>query len=791
MTTAASLRPRPISIATPWWRRAPKEGWVTVALLLLMLVTIGLAIDNANWAGLSSDGVQQTAFLPMDMVLAGLVGLLLAKTRLPPLLAHFIGACIAGGFLLIATANAISDAPSLIQRLRDVSSSASIFYNDSVVLGIRSGETSVFLLTIVTLVWAVGQFGAFNVFRRGHAMPAIIAGGLTLLINVSITVQVQYPYLITFSAAAMLLLVRMNLATQREGWQRRRIGDTTAASGLFLKGGLIFVVLTLVGSLFLAANASSAPLANAWRNMDDQLLDIGTALNRWIGGVTGAARGPSGLFGSSQTISGIWEASSEVVFDTSSPDHGSYYWRGATYDRFDGYSWEQTDRSEVDVASGQSLLASSADDPSGSSSGALPGTHPVTLTVTSVALAGGTLLAPSTPVTLDRAAKVETNGEGGPFDSIDLQDAVNPGDSYTVTAQVPDKVGDATAVTGADLALAGRQYPYWAKPYIDIIPDSIGPEVAQTADQVVSALPADQHDPYHVAEAIQQYLYSTGGFTYQTDVQGLCGHDKVVDCFLRTKVGYCEHFATTMVMLLRTQQIPARLAMGYLPGHRLSGGSFEVTRAAAHAWVEVYFPTYGWIRFDPTPGNGDNGQQPTTFVPGDDGTNPDASAAPGATPSFGIPPGADNGAIQPGAGKGGPQGNGDQINADPGPLALIVIVLLVLVVGGLALFARRRRLGYAEPDLAYRGMARLATRFGYGPTPTQTAYEYAGTLGEVLPAVRTELQLVARAKVETTYARRRPDGEMRAKLRAAYRRIQIGLLRLVLRRPHLRRRRRS
>jgi hypothetical protein len=111
-------------------------------------------------------------------------------------------------------------------------------------------------------------------------------------------------------------------------------------------------------------------------------------------------------------------------------------------------------------------------------------------------------------------------------------------------------------------------------------------------------------------------------------------------------------------------------------------------------------------------------------------------------------------------------------------------VVVGLLAAGLVLvlLARARGLPSPEPDVAYRGVVRLAGRFGYGPKPTQTAYEYAGSLGEVLPRVATELEVVARAKVETTYARRAPDSEMLEQLRAAYRRVRIGLLRLVVRR---------
>lgn len=763
--------------------RSPREGWSSLALLMLMLVTLALAVDDANWAGFGPSDGQQTGFLPFGVVLAGLTGFLLAKSRLRAVMAHMVGAVVGSAYLLIAVSESVSSAPGLHDRLRALAESTEIFYTDLVVLGIRSAETSVFLLLLGTLIWAIGQFAAFNIFRRGRAMPAVVAAGLALLINMSITIRFQYAHLIVFSAAGMLLLVRMNLLHQREGWRRRRIGDAGYVSGLFMRGGLVFVLLTLTGSIALAATASSAPLANAWRNVDEHLITVGTEVNRWVGGVTGASRGPSGLFSSSQTIRGIWESSTDLVFRATSSDEEGHYWRGAVYDHFDGFTWQQLGRSRLDVPAGSDLLTESYDSILDEA-----GRKRVTLTVTSVDLAGGTIISPETPLALDRDAEVLTNEPGGPLVAIDLRDAVNPGESYTVTSLVPDPdASEDDVITAADLAGAGVEYPSWTQRFVEIRPGSVGDLTYDTAERIVSRLPADRRDPYHVAEAIQQFLYRDGGFQYSTDVRGLCGREKVVDCFLTTRRGYCEYFATTMAMLLRTQQIPARMAMGYLPGRKLADGSWEVDRSAAHAWVEVYFPNYGWIKFDPTPGNAENGQEPTRLPDGEPTPRPSGEPeGPRATPRFDVPDPRDDGNLggpttpeRPDAGDGLPPA---PAAADPGPIAALAIGAILLVVGLLILIARIRRMPAPEPDLAYRGMARLASRFGYGPTPTQTAYEYAGSLSELLPGVRNELTVVARAKVETTYARRAPDSVMLEQLRAAYRRVRIGLLRLLFRR---------
>src|SRR5205823_4592861 len=76
----------------------------------------------------------------------------------------------------------------------------------------------------------------------------------------------------------------------------------------------------------------------------------------------------------------------------------------------------------------------------------------------------------------------------------------------------------------------------------------------------------------------------------------------VVDYFLFTeKQGYCDSFATSLVMLCRSIGIPARAASGFLTGEKDSAkGQFIVREKDKHQWCEVYFPNIGWVKFDPT-----------------------------------------------------------------------------------------------------------------------------------------------------------------------------------------------
>jgi transglutaminase-like putative cysteine protease len=106
--------------------------------------------------------------------------------------------------------------------------------------------------------------------------------------------------------------------------------------------------------------------------------------------------------------------------------------------------------------------------------------------------------------------------------------------------------------------------------------------------------------PYGKALAIQQHL--TQSYRYSLDVETSTIEHPLEDFLFIRKTGYCEHYATAMVILLRIVGIPARLVTGFLATEwNEFGGYYTVRQQDAHAWVEVFFPRSGWITMDPTP----------------------------------------------------------------------------------------------------------------------------------------------------------------------------------------------
>jgi protein-glutamine gamma-glutamyltransferase len=126
------------------------------------------------------------------------------------------------------------------------------------------------------------------------------------------------------------------------------------------------------------------------------------------------------------------------------------------------------------------------------------------------------------------------------------------------------------------------------------------PAVDAHVAELAHAVTRDAATPYAMTIAIKQHLLS--GYTYSLDVGSVPSASPLEDFLFTRKTGYCEHYATAMVIMLRTVGIAARLVTGFLPGEWNGFGHYYVVRQQdAHAWVEVWFPRSGWVMFDPTP----------------------------------------------------------------------------------------------------------------------------------------------------------------------------------------------
>ncbi|WP_226022168.1 transglutaminaseTgpA domain-containing protein [Halomicrobium salinisoli] len=268
------------------------------------------------------------------------------------------------------------------------------------------------------------------------------------------------------------------------------------------------------------------------------------------------------------SVQGPITLSPEVRF-TVEADEGRY-WRVASYDRYTGQDWVRT--------GGTDPYQGNLDPPPGPARRVDQTVRPETEL--------GVAPAAWKPVQVDGldGARVAEDG------SIAPGGTVGSGDVYRVRSAVPDPAP-------AQLREVGTDYPEGIEEQYTQLPESTPDRVGVRTER----LTRDADNPYETALTIEQWLENNRN--YSLDVRRPNGD--VADAFLfEMDAGYCTYYATTMATMLRSQDIPARFVVGYTSGQRVEEDRWVVRGLNAHAWVEAYFPEYGWVRFDPTPGGG-------------------------------------------------------------------------------------------------------------------------------------------------------------------------------------------
>lgn len=264
----------------------------------------------------------------------------------------------------------------------------------------------------------------------------------------------------------------------------------------------------------------------------------------------------------------------EVVFTVDA--NRKTFWRGETFDRWDGRSWTRSDTSLHQLGLGDEL-SHEADDLGAGGSDVVTQTFRIQVDYANV------LYAAASASSVDTKAAVVQHPDGtmvgGPL---------GKGAVYTVRSQrIPYSESQLRRADGPVPAAIRRRYA--------------SPPVA--TDRVrAAALRATRGatSTYDKIVALEAWM---GGRThYSLDAPLAPKGVDVVDHFLFTsKEGWCEQIASSLVVLARSSGIPARLVTGFVPGEQDSiTGQFTVRARDAHAWAEVWFPTIGWVPFDPT-----------------------------------------------------------------------------------------------------------------------------------------------------------------------------------------------
>jgi len=266
--------------------------------------------------------------------------------------------------------------------------------------------------------------------------------------------------------------------------------------------------------------------------------------------------------------------------DMEGPPSEDLYFRGVAFDRYNGRSWTNTfARRRLVVRNDEGIFAAQNERYQERSRAGVRQQILIEALDTSVLFG-----MPFVDEIRGAFSAVQTDG----MDGWSLPVPMAARFQYYAVSSLP-KIEDAERV------VSSFEYPQDIREhFLDVPP--LSPEVADLAISVTR----HAKTPFERIISVQRHLMTN--YRYSLNVGTDDTPHPLEDFLFKRKSGYCEHYATAMVVMLRSLGIPARLVTGFLPGEwNEFGNYYRVRQRDAHAWVEVFFPQSGWITFDPTP----------------------------------------------------------------------------------------------------------------------------------------------------------------------------------------------
>jgi transglutaminase-like putative cysteine protease len=747
----------------------------TGLLLLLALVmgwAVAAAVERSQWVpnteGRLVPAVAITTLLGWLLIAAGLSRLAFLLAAIP----------VGLGSLLLLTPSPLFtanvDAAALLKWLQALPDQTNL----SLLIGLL-------LMFVMTGLWT-----SWWIFRRRNGLVALLPTGTILAVEI-INDILPGPvfFTVVWLAAAASVLLRLNFVALKEGWRTRRVPHAADTGWTFGEVGIEATVAILAIAFLILPPLSSADISGA---LIPGVVHADFTHPFGLGG--SSQSGTTGSVGYSDIVrpGAQLTAKSKTVMRVDGDSPTFYpYWRGAALAGWDGIQWYDLPSTREVPVRQQPLLAAHAtlprdDLPPSQRIQVLHTTFHVIVPpeqlLNTVFSAGeiisvdnqptrvrGIMTSVSTPLTAPQPALVNVVGDNAPTASFDTVDKINFAKrlqapfTYTVTEAIPN-------VDVQDLQSAGADYPAWLDPYKTVyyngrVAQVSGrdTEIAVLAQSIVRAARATT--PYDQAKAIESWFIEKGRFTYDLKALKAPAGVRPLDYFLfDSKRGLCQDFSTAMNVMLRMVGIPSRQMSGFSVGI-LDDKTHQhlVNAIEAHSWVEVYFPAYGWIPFEPTP-DGINTpiNRPQTL----EQLNATASAA--ADASSRIPPNLREPT--------GPTATSTTEGALPDILrpALIVAGGLLLLLAIAILLALRWLLAARDVPRIWRRLLFLGDRLKIPRHPGDTPEEFGGRLAASLPPLDDEVRRLATLYTRASFRQGGLRPEELASARDAWRRIRGG-----------------
>jgi hypothetical protein len=596
-------------------RFQPREGWALFLLTLVVLLCPAAALIEAN------DDLDAVALLVLT-VLAAIFGLRLARSRLSARGAIPLAGLL-GGFLVTIVVGRLLPPLSLlwaeisyaadwlaswqhgvINYPLPFASATGFLWQQLNALGMRlwwwgqtvTSDTPIqdpiaFLLLACCLAWAFGCFATWQIYRRRSALAGLLPSGTAMAATAFFSGGLTLFYLLVFLFCTLWLIATCHLCTRRDYWQRTNT-DYPGDLGVELLFALSPpLTLILVLAAFFPVIHPAQVRDAFWELMDGPWSTIERTSERLFGPIR--HRGPAGDgWGGSlpraHLLGGGPELGTRIVMyvstndpppladlaepEAAAPGPPRRYWRSMTYDTYNGLGWLNGPLETRTSSPNQPL------DPS------LPAGFELLQQFDMLVSGEGQLHAVNAPFRADHEVQSWWRGPD------DLAEISSHAERYTIFSRPPGP-------TTADLRHALPVTPPSLADRYLALPRTIPQRVLDLAQEVVGGA----ETRYDQALAIETYLRA---YTYTLDLPAPPTDRDLVDYFLfEQQAGYCDYYASAMVVMARAVGIPARLATGYAQGtYDHDAQRWVVTEADGHSWVEIYFDGIGWVEFEPTAG---------------------------------------------------------------------------------------------------------------------------------------------------------------------------------------------
>jgi transglutaminase-like putative cysteine protease len=720
------------------------EGISTFFLLALLLFSVTGSIDAAKW----TEGLG----LLTAAALGGLVlGFVVAKLPLPGILAHALMLILALPAVAVLGSLLLPNVLTFSEKLIVLQERIQVWFT-KVAAGKEGSDSLVFVLQLTLVMWFISYVSTWFIYRRHQVWGAILPPGFALLINLYYAVPQSTLYLVLFLLCALLLLVRLNLRALEEWWGRAAIGYASDISFDFLLYGAVFAVLLMTVAWLVPASPPGPswfsflePLQEPWQSVEAQFTRIFNTLNA-VGRPDSTA-----FIGTTLTIGGPVQLGQRPVMDIQS-DAGRY-WRATVYDKYTGIGWISTHLDSVNL---------SANDPRLDNSRELLRVQ-ITQTIKIYLPSQNILYAAAQPVRFDVPTEVRFGHPPTPAAEGDLFDFTLARSRSPLREGATYHVASMQSVADEDsLRAAFIQSSAWISSTYLQLPDNLPERVRSLAQSITESY----SNPYDKAAAIEAYLRTKIKYNDQVSAPPT-GRDGVDYVLFDRPEGYCNYYASAMAVMLRSIGIPARVAAGYTLGE-YKDGVFHVVEANAHAWPEVYFPSYGWIEFEPT------ANKPEINRPKKPDSAPPPSNLDDAAAAERLKRARQKDLEDEGAGAGSANFLTFEGTILTNPVAVALgsgglIALVVLSALAVRRWQHSRRLSRLAPAArVYENLLNRARWLGVREQKHATPFERAHTIGDALPEVRGQVESVAAMYAREKFGARTMDPVDRAALAAAW-----------------------